>query len=68
MIMDKKVAIITQSYKNDFKECKLLCESMDKFAPEIDHFIFVNDEDLEMFKDLKYGRHQVFKKSTMSPL
>ena len=49
MIMENKVAIVTQSYKNDFKECKLLCESMDKFAPDIDHYIFVNDEDLEMF-------------------
>ena len=43
--MENKVAIITQSYKNDFRECKLLCESMDKFAPNIDHYIFVNDED-----------------------
>lgn len=37
MIMENKVAIITQSYKNDFRECKLLCESMDKFAPDMDH-------------------------------
>lgn len=34
MIMENKVAIITQSYKNDFRECKLLCESIDKFAPK----------------------------------
>ena len=65
--MKNKVAIITQSYKNDFKECKLLCESMDKFASDIDHYIFVNDEDIEMFQDLRYGRHQVFKKSTILP-
>lgn len=65
--MDKKVAIITQSYKNDLKECKLLCDSMDKFAPEIDHFIFVNDEDLEMFMCLQYGKHVVLKKSLVLP-
>ena len=63
--MENKVAIITQSYKNDFKECKLLCDSMDKFAPMIDHYIFVNDEDIEMFQVLKYGRHQVFKQSNI---
>ena len=48
--MENKVAIITQSYKNDFRECKLLCESMDKFAPDMDHYIFVNDEDIEMYQ------------------
>lgn len=67
MIMENKVAIVTQSYKNDFKECKLLCESMDKFAPDIDHYIFVNDEDIEMFMCLQYGKHVVLKKSLVLP-
>lgn len=62
MIMENKVAIITQSYKNDFRECKLLCESIDKFAPNLDHYIFVNDEDIEMFMCLQYGKHVVLKK------
>lgn len=65
--MGNKVAIITQSYKNDYKECKLLCESMDRFAPSLDHFIFVNDEDYKLFQSLQYGKHQVFKKSTILP-
>lgn len=63
----EKIAIITQSYKNDFKECKLLCESIDRFAPDMDHFIFVNDEDIRMFMELNYKRHVVFKKSTILP-
>lgn len=67
MIMENKVAIITQSYKNDFRECKLLCESIDKFAPNIDHYIFVNDEDIEMFMCLQYGKHVVLKKSLVLP-
>ena len=29
-----KIAFITQSYKNDFKECKLLCDSIDRFVSE----------------------------------
>ncbi len=65
--MRNKVAIITQSYKNDYKECKLLCESIDKFVPSIDHFIFVNDEDIDLFQDLNYGLHHVLKKSTILP-
>ena len=62
-----KLAIITQSYKNDFNECKLLCESIDRFVPDMDHFIFVNDEDIRMFTELNYKRHVVFKKSTILP-
>lgn len=62
-----KIAIVTQSYKNDFNECRLLCESIDRFASQIDHFIFVNDEDIRLFKVLNYGRHKVFKKSTIMP-
>lgn len=60
--MTQKIAIITQSYKNDYNECKLLCESIDRFSPELDHFIFVNDEDIKLFQSLKYGKHKVYKK------
>ena len=63
----KKIAIITQSYKNDYNECKLLCESIDKFASSIDHFIFVNDEDIELFESLNYSNHKIYKKSTVLP-
>lgn len=62
-----KIAVVTQSYKNDFNECRLLCESMDRFAPELDHFIFVNDEDAKMFTCMNYGKHKVYKKSTVLP-
>lgn len=65
--MKQKVAIVTQSYKNDYKECKLLCESMDIFASDIDHFIFVNDEDYKLFQKLNYGRHKVHKKGEILP-
>lgn len=63
----KKIAVVTQSYRNDFNECRLLCESMDRFTPELDHFIFVNDEDAKMFACMNYGRHKVYKKSTVMP-
>ena len=65
--MDTRIAIVTQSYKNDYRECKLLCESIDRFAPQISHFIFVNDEDAELFSDLNYGKHKVYKKSVILP-
>lgn len=62
-----KTAIITQSYKADYRECKLLCESMDRFAPDLDHFIFVNDEDVKLFQSMNYDRHRVFPKSAIMP-
>lgn len=66
--MNHKVAIITQSYKNDFEECKLLCESLDRFATNLDHFIFVNDEDYDLFfKEFQYGKHYVHKKGKILP-
>ncbi len=62
-----KRAFVTQSYKADFHECRLLCESIDRFAPDLDHFIFVNDEDYKMFLALNYGNHRVYRKSTVLP-
>ncbi len=65
--MDKKVAFLTQSYIKDFDECRLLCESIDLFAPTIPHFIFVNDEDINAFQSLNYNNHHVYKKGTILP-
>lgn len=63
----KKIAFVTQTYKPDFPQCKLLCKSMDLFADSFDHYIFVNDEDFKYFGCLNYGRHHVLKKSTILP-
>lgn len=62
-----KCAFVTQSYKADFEECRLLCESIDRFAPDLEHFIFVNDEDYRLFTALDYGNHRVYRKSTVLP-
>lgn len=49
-----KVAIITQSYIGDLKECELLCESIDRFVSnDILHYIFVNDEDYDILRLVK---------------
>lgn len=65
--MANNIAIVTQSYKADYYNCKLLCESIDRFAPDIRHFIFVNDEDILLFQSLAYKKHVVFKKSIILP-
>lgn len=64
----QSTALVTQSYREDYDACKLLAESIDRFAPDYDHFIFVNDEDYDLFvSTLQYGRHRVYKKSVLLP-
>ena len=63
----KKIALVTMSYKADLKECDLLCKSIDKFAPDFDHFIFVNDEDIHFFDYLNSPKRKVIKKTSILP-
>lgn len=63
-----KYAIVTMSYKADYEECLLLCESIDKFVHrKIPHYIFVNDEDLGLFENLNCSRRTVLPKSVVLP-
>lgn len=56
------------SYRADYEECLLLCESIERFVPkEIPHYIFVNDEDLDLFKHLSGGRRIIYPKSVVYP-
>ncbi|MDE6191878.1 MAG: hypothetical protein K2G47_09720 [Muribaculum sp.] len=63
------LAIVTQSYRGDFNECKLLCESIDRYVDKsIAHYIFVNDEDYMLFNDGSISnRHIIKKKSAVLP-
>ena len=64
----KKLAIVTMSFKEDFKECELLCKSIDIFVPEeIVHYIFVPDKDYHLFQAYDYGQHKIRKESEILP-
>jgi hypothetical protein len=66
--MNKKLAIVTMSFKDDFKECGLLCKSIDIFVGnEIIHYIIVNDEDYKLFQAYNYGQHTIRKISEILP-
>lgn len=67
--MIPKIALCTQTYRNDYNECKLLCESVDLFVPKsIPHYIFVNDEDYSIFKNSDFFSHRnIHKKSSLLP-
>jgi len=67
-LMNKKLAIVTMSFKDDFKECGLLCKSIDIFvSKEIIHYIIVNDEDYKLFQAYNYKQHVIRKKSEILP-
>jgi len=56
------------SYRADYEECLLLCESIDRFVPQgIPHYIFVNDEDWDLFKPLAGTRRLIYPKSVVLP-
>jgi len=63
-----KCAIVTMSYKDDYRECMLLCESIDRFVPkDVVHYIFVNDEDFKLFEPLANSRRVIMPKSAVLP-
>lgn len=56
------------SYRADYEECLLLCESIERFVPkDIPHYIFVNDEDFDLFKHLNCERRIIYLKSVVLP-
>ena len=67
--MDNKLAIVTQTYGADINECRLLSKSIDRFVPKtIEHHIFINDEDFDLFiKDRYFKDKFLHKKSEILP-
>lgn len=62
-----KIAIVTMSYRGDYKECRLLCESIDRFITNIPHYLFINDEDVKLFKSLESRNRTILPKSVVLP-
>jgi hypothetical protein len=61
-------SLVTCSFRGDFEVCRLLCESIDRFAPEsIGHIIYVPPGDLSLFGDLASARRQIISEETLLP-
>ena len=50
-------SLLTLSYSGDFEYCRLLCESVDRFAPGLSHRLFVPTPDIGLFAPLR-GAHR----------
>jgi hypothetical protein len=66
--MNKSVALVTPSYRNDFDRCALLCESIDRHvAGHASHYVIVQDDDLPLFQRFNKGSRIVLPSSRLLP-
>ncbi len=63
-----KFALITPSYAPDFERCRLLCESVDRFAsPEITHYVLVDRRDETLFQQVASPRRRIITVESILP-
>jgi hypothetical protein len=61
-------AIITPSYRGDFKRCEILCRSMDAFVSgSWHHYIIVEKGDLALFQPLANARRTILQMEKLLP-
>lgn len=62
------VAVITSSFRADYELCRLLCESIDRFAPpETSHLLVVPKEDLTLFSCFASPTRTIVAEETLLP-
>ena len=62
------VRLVTCSYSGDLEVCRMLCESVDRFAPdEIGHTLFVPERDRPLFADLESSRRRIESQESLLP-
>ena len=63
-----RIAIVTASYRGDFERCRLLCDSLDRFAEGFAcHYLLVENRDAAMFRALEGPRRQVVAEGDLLP-
>lgn len=61
------IGLLTCSYRGDFDSCRLLCETIDRFAPWIEHRLIVPKRDLPLFGPLASARRDVVPEEDLRP-
>ena len=63
-----EATILTCSFRGDFENCRMLCESVDRFVPaSIEQTLFVPKNDIAMFSELATARRKVVSEDTLLP-
>jgi len=66
--MSKSNAIITASYAPDFERCRILCESIDRYATGYScHYILVDAPDVGLFAELADPKRKIITDTELLP-
>ena len=61
------VGILTCSYRGDLEPCQVLCRSIDRFAPQMEHLLVVPRHDVPLFAPLASSRRRVIAAEDVQP-
>jgi hypothetical protein len=56
---DRSFAVVTPTYLPDLARCELLAESLDRVAPQVNHYLIVDRRDRPAFAHLQRGRRRI---------
>jgi hypothetical protein len=56
---DQSFAIVTPTYLPDLVRCELLARSLDRCAPDVPHYLIVDNRDLAAFRHLEGGNRRL---------
>ena len=62
---DHSFAIVTPTYLPDLQRCRLLAESLDRYAPDVPHYLIVDRRDYSAFRDLQRGRRRLIESESL---
>lgn len=60
-------ALVTKSYRGDFKLCRDLCQSVDRHMPGAMHYLLVDSADMALFEPLESNRRRLVDCSDLLP-
>jgi hypothetical protein len=68
MAMDKRIALVTPTYRGDLEQFELLCQSIDlRLTGYERHYVIVNDDDMPLFAKFATGKRIVLPCSRFLP-
>jgi hypothetical protein len=62
---DHSFAIVTPTYFPDLQRCRLLVESLDRYAPDVPHYLIVDRRDFATFRHLQRGRRRLIESEAL---
>lgn len=62
------VSLVTCSFRGDLEVCRLLCETIDRFAPpDMVHWLYVPKADVPLFSELASARRRIATQESLLP-